>query len=551
MQVRTLPSIVALALLASCRGDRADPVPKGAPAEHARASAPAVAPLPTLVLYDGAGTSRLAGDLFATWAGTLASHFGPWTAKPLSRYEAGELHRYRAAVYLGTDPRAVPPEAFLDDVAADRTPVLWMLGDIRRLGARAPARAAALGWRAGPIEATRPVAVEYRGERLRRNPADAGIVRGMIVSAGRSAQVLARAVRRDGSTFPWAVRAGKLLYVAENPFTYPEEGGRWLAAADLLFELLEPARAERHRALVRLEDVSPATPPASIRAFADALHALGVPFSIALVPVFEDPLGVWLRDGVARRLTLRDRPEVISALRYALDRGGTLVLHGYTHQYAATRNPYNGQSGSDYEFWRAHLAPDGSVVMDGPPAEDSAAWAADRVRRGLEEVAAAGLPAPVAFEYPHYAGSAEASRGIARVLPVAYHRGLYFPGLISDAADLTRPFEQPAPYVVKDVYGFTVLPENCAFYSPSAPPPRRRSGEDLVANARAARVVRDGFASFFFHPTFTPGELEPIVRGIQAAGYRFVSPAEALDGVAPGARLTPAREPRASTALER
>jgi uncharacterized protein YdaL len=532
MPLRTLASTLAFAVLVSCR---ASPAPQPVPAQAPPTPSPPRPP--TLVLYDDTGKPAFAGELFATWAGTLASHFGPWTAKPVSRYEPGELHRHRAAIYMGTDPRAVPPRAFLDDVAADRTPVLWILGDIGRLAARAPARAAAQGWRAGPVEAAGAVAIEYRGERLKRHPADVGVVRGLVVSERGAAQVLARGVRRDGSTFPWAVRAGKLLYVAENPFTYAEEGGRWLAAADLMYELLEPARPERHRALVRLEDVSPATPPRSIRAFADALHALGAPFSIALIPVFEDPHGVWLHDGVPRRIALRDRPETIDALRYALDRGGSLVLHGYTHQHGADRNPYDAQSGADYEFWRAHLAADGRVVLDGPPAEDSARWAADRVRRGLEEIAAAGLPPPVAFEYPHYAGSAEASRGIAGVLPVAYHRGLYFPGLLTGAPDLSRPFEQPVPYVVKDLYGFTVLPENCAFYSPGAGPPLARGAADIVANARAARVVRDGFASFFFHPTFSPEELEPIVRGIQAAGYRFVSPAEAIAAEAPGPRV--------------
>jgi uncharacterized protein YdaL len=81
--------------------------------------------------------------------------------------------------------------------------------------------------------------------------------------------------------------------------------------------------------------------------------------------------------------------------------------------------------------------------------------------------------------------------------------------------------------VVTDVYGFRVLPENIGNYQPWA----ENTGvpirlvEDLVANARANLVVRDGFASFFFHPFFPTSVLREIVRGVQGEGYTFVSPA--------------------------
>ena len=37
-------------------------------------------------------------------------------------------------------------------------------------------------------------------------------------------------------------------------------------------------------------------------------------------------------------------------------------------------------------------------------------------------------------------------------------------------------------------------------------------------------VVRDGFASFFYHPYYGVEILESIVAGVEAAGYTFVSP---------------------------
>ena len=77
------------------------------------------------------------------------------------------------------------------------------------------------------------------------------------------ARVLGEAVRGDGTTFPWAVRSRNLTYVGEIPFPYTSETDRVLVFADLLFDLLAPGTPERHRALVRLEDIDPTSDPSS------------------------------------------------------------------------------------------------------------------------------------------------------------------------------------------------------------------------------------------------------------------------------------------------
>lgn len=521
-------------VLAACGRDGPARVPGDANRGTDEQPTPAPPPPPVLVLYDDTSVPAWAAELHAISAGQLASHFGPWVAKPVAAYVAGELALHRAAIYLGSDVFAALPEAFLDDVLAGEKPVMWLLGNVDRLVARAAETgdtfAERYGFAIGAQETLATVAVRYKGEPLTRHPFDDSARRGATAVDAARASVLAEAVRGDGSTFPWAVRSGSFFYLSEIPFTYPDEAGRYLALADLLFELLAPGTPERHRALVRIEDVTTMIPPDHLRAIADMLHANGAPFTVAVVPVFEDPLGTYFEDGVPLRVRLRDAPETVAALKYMVSKGGTLLLHGYTHQYGTKRNPYDGQSGNDYEFWLAHEDENLVVRMDGPVYGDSGEWAAERVRLGLEELAAAGLPAPGMFEYPHYAGSPADSRAIAKILPIAYHRGLYFPGNLTGEEDLTRPFEQIVPYTVKDVYGFTLVPENIAFYDPWTPPPRQRLAPELVLNARANKVVRDGLASFFFHPWFEVGILEEIVRGIQAEGYVFVAPGELVEG---------------------
>lgn len=80
------------------------------------------------------------------------------------------------------------------------------------------------------------------------------------------------------------------------------------------------------------------------------------------------------------------------------------------------------------------------------------------------------------------------------------------------------------PYAVNDVYGMKVLPENIGNYEPVAVnnnPPRFPA--DIVENARRNLVVRDGFASFFYHPYYGTQALAQIVDGIKALGYTFVA----------------------------
>src|SRR5690606_24686051 len=116
-----------------------------------------------------------------------------------------------------------------------------------------------------------------------------------------SAEVLAEAIHAaDGQRVPWAVRHENLTYIGENPMAYVTSNDRYLAFCDLLFDALAPATPERHRALVRIEDVSPASEPAALRAIADYLHSEGVPFGIATIPSYEDPNGVY-NGGVPER----------------------------------------------------------------------------------------------------------------------------------------------------------------------------------------------------------------------------------------------------------
>lgn len=517
----------------------------------------------TLVLYDTAGEHGWIGELYAQAAGNLASHFGPVTAIPAERYRAGQIRRFRALIYLGTTYDAPLPPSLLDDVRTSTVPVIWSgLNPWRLSGAVGSATHSAFlaryGWdpTASRLDLRDAVtAVDYKGRTLSRSPLNqAGILAPRLVSPAavtvlaearctRSRRVvpcIGASTRLRNGGLPWAIRSANLTYVGENPFSYVAEDDRYLAYADLLFAALAPDAPASRKAAVRLEDVSPVSDPAVLRQFTDYLAAHHIPFQVGVVPVHLDPTGAQ-NEGTPQTVTFRDRPEMVEALRYAQAHGGVLVQHGLTHQYGAIANPYNGVSGEDFEFFRARCSanPDPPyqfqacqaaswVRLVAPLPEDSPSWAADRVLRGRQALAEAGLDPPTIFETPHYTASAAAYRGMRRIYGTRYERELLFGGTLRAGADPTHSIGQYFPYRVHDVYGGVVLPENLGNIEPlpyNQHP--ARTPKDLVHNAAANLVVTQAVASFFFHPHYPLADLAATIDGIQELGYQFV-PADQL-----------------------
>jgi uncharacterized protein YdaL len=479
----------------------------------------------TLVLYDSTGPWAFLGEVYGQQTANLVSHFGSWKAEPVARYQAGEMKGFTAVVYLGSTYDEPLPQAFLADVRDRLRPMLWAGMNLWQVTRAAPAFA--LGWAGKGLDASLVTAVDYKGIRLKRNALNkAGIYRTEVTDSTK-AQVLAEACRADGTRFPWAIRSGTFVYLGEVPMAFLGERDRYLAFADLLFEVLAPKAPSRHRALVRIEDVGPNSDPAQLLALGDVLGSRGIPFSVGVYPSYRDPLGAHHK-GMDTRIELASAPAVVAALKQLVGRGGTLVMHGITHQSGASANPYTGTSGEDFEFYRAKVDSGNNVVLEGPVEGDSQAWAEGRIRQGAKAFQEAGLPAPAFFEPPHYAASAADYQAITAVFGRRYDRGLYFPGFWGGAPDAGRAVSQFFPFPVRDVYGSLVLPENLgAVYPVSVNNHPLSTVEDLLETGARNRVVRDGFASFFYHPHLGPAGLAKVVDGLRDQGWTFVAPAGA------------------------
>jgi uncharacterized protein YdaL len=500
----------------------------GALAPFAGGSAYPAANKKTLVLYDKSGTWGALGELYAVGSANLASHFGSYVAKPAVSYVCGELGGYDAVLYIGSSYDEPLPTCLLDNVLATSKPVIWSFYNIWKLEARAGGPtpfATKYGWNWTPLDFSPVGHVTYKGHVLDRYAANGGGLMGVSIGDATRVSVLATAQRDDGTSLPWAIRSGNFTYVVDIPFTYMTEEDRYLVYADLLFDALAPTTTERHRVVVRLEDISPEDDPAELRAAADYLYSQHVPFGFGVIAQYEDPLG-WYNGGIGERVRLDQSPELVSAVKYAQTRGGVLVMHGFTHQYKSVLNPYTAVTGDDMEFYRVIENTDHSLTYSGPVPNDSTKYTSDRITSARKNFQRAGVSYPMIWEFPHYAASANDYKAVNAAFATRWERSLYFPGTLAGTTpSYTRMFGQLFPYPVRDIYGTRVVPENLGNIEPEPfytfP---TRFPADIVNAAEKNLVVRDGTVGFYFHPFFDLAYLRDTVQGLRTLGYEFVSP---------------------------
>ncbi|RBL67513.1 papd-like protein, partial [Pseudomonas sp. MWU13-2625] len=171
---------------------------------------------------------------------------------------------------------------------------------------------------------------------------------------------------QSGATTPYIVRSGNFWYFADMPFSYIGPTDRYLVICDILHDILQTNAPVNHRALVRLEDLDAYTTTSSMQQLTNYLYSKKIPFTMATIPLYTDPNGYY-NGGVPETIHLAQATGLKTALNYAIAHGGSIVMHGYTHQYDSTPNLQNAVSGSDYEFWFA--------VQNRPVDEDSIPWA--------------------------------------------------------------------------------------------------------------------------------------------------------------------------------
>ncbi len=326
--------------------------------------------------------------------------------------------------------------------------------------------------------------VFYRGAVFPKE--DPGLNRVKLVSAEK-VEVLATVAAAETHSFPYVLKSGNFWYVADSPFSYAYEAGRFLILADLLHDILGQPHPPSHQALVRIEDVNPEDDPEKLVRIGRWLEKQGIPFAVSLIPIFRDPAN-------QQEIRLSERPKLVAALQELVRRGGTIVLHGATHQH-------QGRTAEDFEFW--------DDIVGQPIPHETTDWVEERIKLALEECFRCGLY-PLSWETPHYAASQEDYRLISRFFNTFYDRVM--------AAELVGS-QQIFPYpAFLSAFGVWVIPENLGYIDFENPDPN-----GLIEKARRMLAIRDGLASFFFHSFVPIRYLQQVCTAMKQMGWDFIS----------------------------
>jgi uncharacterized protein YdaL len=501
----------------------------------AGAAPAAAADLKVCVFYDG-GTNAQGfpvGERAAVMVRNLLGHFREASVDmaPVGDYRRTGLARCDRAAYVGAFFDAKLPEAFLADAAEYQRPFLWMNYNIwqleRRLGTEKFREAWGFAYRRmekqppeqrGRIphfyrhftykDATfRKVALLTPEGRLLAHPE-------LVVVESHSAAVLSEAIHSgSGARLPYVLRKGDNFYVADNPTSVIDERDRYLIFADLLFDFLKlPPRSEKRYAALRLEDVHPVYDLRALYASIELLRKRKAPFAITMIPRYIGP------GAPAGGVDATQDRRFLQAMRYALDHGGSILVHGYEHQLPVDLGCGITFTGEGYEFW--------DMCNDRPLPFDSEPFVQERIDKAKKILQDAAIPY-AGWVTPHYMASPLAFGVIHRNFGRVMQRMTYV--LHGRPPTPANTLDQIFPYTIyNDYYGMHVWPENLGYVPLPQHGGTPRHVEEMIEVARLTKVVRDGWASFFWHPPIarTPlglRSLERLVDGIRAEGYEFVS----------------------------
>ncbi len=439
---------------------------------------------------------------------TLMGHFrAVTTILGVEEYVTGMMRRYDQIFYIGFNARNKVPETFLADVLGADVPLVWLhTGFVEFSATHDVGRR--FGFRVERIDSLGTYdRIESDDKVFTKEEPNINLIQ---ITDTKRVHTLASAVSsRTGRKIPYIVSSGKFIYIADSPFSSIGPTDRCLLFADLLHDILHQQHEESHTAIIRIEDVNPMENPDKLRDIADILSSRGIPFLIGVTPFYVNP-------GEGVRIGLSDRPDVVDALTYMVQNGGSIVMHGVTHQY-------KGVTAADYEFW--------DESSSRPIKEESGGAFGRKIEMGIEEFMRNGL-SPLAWETPHYTASFLLYETVAKYFSTAIEQRL----AIEDF-----DYSQFFPYTInRDLFGQKIYPENLG-YVPLDPDRTKSEAyiRGLIASAKVNLQVRDGFASNFFHAFVELDLLEELVDSIRALGYTYMDLREQTNWVRLKDRVLP------------
>ncbi|MCU7523894.1 MAG: DUF2334 domain-containing protein [Ignavibacteria bacterium] len=444
-----------------------------------------------LIVVQGSSNLRNYAIGDARQLAALLGHFqADVTYKGMDDYKPRELNSYDYTFYIGFYVKDPVPQKFADDVIRTNKPVIWMNTGMAESSNNKTFKNK-YGFSVSRIDSS------YQFDQVKANKKifTKGEGKNNIIEISDRKKVVVMATAystKKKMEVPYIIKSDNLIYIADSPFSYATETDRYLLFADMLHDILHENHESSHSAILRIEDINPTDSPDKIREVVDVLSERGIPFLVGVIPFYVNP-------GDGTRLSLSDKPDLVDALKYAVRNGGSIVMHGSTHQY-------RGITAGDFEFWDGNAD---KVIKNQTEADIR-----QKIEMGIQELMKNGLY-PVAWETPHYTASFLLYKTVSQYFSTAVEQRLAI-----ESSDYSQYF----PYVInKDLFGQKIFPENLGYIPLDKDiNVSRKYVQNIIKGAKVNLNVRDGFAACFFHSFLDVSLLKELVDGVRALGYNYI-----------------------------
>ncbi|SJP26523.1 DUF2334 domain-containing protein [Clostridioides difficile] len=326
------------------------------------------------------------------------------------------------------------------------------------------------------------VSVNYRGKSYNL---DEHYVFNIVESKDTNNKVIG-SINDTLNKYPYIINDKNLFYVSKLDL----DGVLFYIFCDSLNDIFNIKTFDKGRIFVRIEDVHAFREPKNLVEIADYLSSKNIPFTIALIPAYVNSKN-------HKVITLSESPEIVKAIKYMQDKGGTVILHGYTHQYKKEE-----VSGEGYEFW------DGK--KDEPLKENMKIFVKDRVLNGLRVCIENGIY-PLAFEAPHYAMESEGYKELKK----------YFSTYMGQHQNNDKKFSTNTyPYIIRDTEEFNIfIPENLGYIDPED----KFTFQNIKENLDKLSIVRGFSGGFFFHSYLNIEYLKNTIEYLEKQNIEFMN----------------------------
>lgn len=295
-------------------------------------------------------------------------------------------------------------------------------------------------------------------------------------------------------------RTYPVMVKSENHYYYAFDGlylENMILFGNMLYQVFQSAASDKHPGYIRLEDVHPLADPDSLREIAQILKEKQIPYMVAVIPIYINP-------ETGKEYRFSHSPELVKVLKQIQKDGGSIVLHGYTHQFRKS------ETGEGFEFWDVeHNSPIYSPADKEYQLRKENDFASKqeylnylkelqnfeteyietKLTKGIEELANYGLY-PIAFEAPHYTMSQKGYQITSN----------YFSTYVGQIqiSDEDWKLMNTTPFITSPSFlnEMKLLPETMGYYQLED----SLTVETMIRKAEMISKADEGIYSAFYHP---------------------------------------------------